>query len=75
MLRTSDTSELTFEEFAARKRADRAALNQLPPDEAQAAAEGILFPRLWQVVDPRELAWPGDLADDLGEADDLCETD
>lgn len=61
--------KLTFEEFEARKRADRERLNRLPPDEAQASADAILQPRLWKVVDPQELAWPGDLADD----DPVCE--
>ena len=56
--------ELTFEEFEARKRANRERLNILPVDEAQAKADSILQPRLWHVVDPRELAWPGDLADE-----------
>jgi len=56
--------ELTFQEFAELKKADRAALLALPPDEAQAAVEQILHPRLWRIENPEQLAWPGDLADD-----------
>ena len=62
---------LSFEQFAELKKADRAELMAMPPDEAQAAAESILQPRLWTVEDPRQLAWPGDLADDVD--DDLQE--
>jgi hypothetical protein len=36
----------------------------LSPDEAQSAVERILYPRLWYIQDRRQLAWPGDLADD-----------
>lgn len=57
-------NEMTFDEFEARKRADRERLSQLPPAEAQAAADAVLQPKLWKVVDSKELAWPGDLADD-----------
>ena len=57
-------SAITLEEFAELKKADRAELAVLPPDEAQAAVEQILHPRLWRIADPRQLAWPGDLADD-----------
>lgn len=59
--------QITFEQFAAQKTADRAELLALPPDEAQAAVEQILHPRLWRVADPAQLAWPGDLADDLAD--------
>ncbi len=57
------------------KRANRAQLAAMPPDEAQAVVEGILQPRLWKIADPRQLAWPADLADDLADdpADDLDE--
>jgi len=55
---------LSFEQFAELERADRAELTAMPPDEAQAAAESVLHPRLWRIEDPRQLAWPGDLADD-----------
>ena len=57
----------SFELFADLKKADRAELMAMPPDEAQAAAESILQPRLWRIEDPRQLAWPGDLADDLDD--------
>lgn len=59
-----DSLEITFEQFEALKNADRAALLALPPDEAQQAVDQILHPRLWRIVDSRQLAWPGDLADD-----------
>jgi hypothetical protein len=62
--REPNRSPITWEEIAALKKADRAELAALPPDEAQAAVEQILFPRLWRIEDPRQLAWPGDLADD-----------
>ncbi|NUQ62977.1 MAG: hypothetical protein HUU20_10835 [Pirellulales bacterium] len=54
---------ITFEQFSRLKEADRAALQALPPDEAQAAVDRILHPRLWIIQDPRQLVWPGDLAD------------
>ena len=57
--------EITFERFAELKKADRAELLALPPEEAQAAVEQILHPRLWRIEDLEQLAWPGDLADDL----------
>jgi hypothetical protein len=60
----SDSCEITFEQFEELKKADRAALLALPPDEAQQAVDQILHPRLWRIVDTRQLAWPGDLADD-----------
>lgn len=55
---------LSFEELAKLKRAHRVELQRLPPDEAQAVVEAILHPRLWRVENPKQLAWPGDLADD-----------
>ncbi|MDA1013830.1 MAG: hypothetical protein O3A00_05175 [Planctomycetota bacterium] len=58
---------ITFEEFARRKQAERLRLNSMPPDEAQREVDGILHPKLWKVVDPKQLDWPGDLADDLEE--------
>jgi hypothetical protein len=54
---------MSFDEFAKLKVADRRALMALAPEEAQAAVEQILHPRLWRVADPEQLAWPGDLAD------------
>jgi len=70
--RNSDSREITFEQFEELKKADRAALLALPPDEAQQAVDQILHPRLWRITDNRQLAWPGDLADDLDDelADD-----
>jgi len=62
--------EMTFEQFAELKKADRAALLALPPDEAQAAVEQILYPRLWRIENPEQLAWPGDLADDLADEEE-----
>jgi hypothetical protein len=56
--------EITFEQFAELKKADRAQLLAMPPDEAQAAVEQILHPRLWRIENLEQLAWPGDLADD-----------
>jgi hypothetical protein len=64
----SDSREITFEQFEELKKADRAALLALPPDEAQQAVDQILHPRLWRIVDTRQLAWPGDLADDPDDA-------
>lgn len=58
------SDELSFEEFAKLKVADRRALMAMPPQEAQAAVEQILHPRLWQVADPAQLTWPGDWADE-----------
>lgn len=66
-----DAAAISFEAFAELKRQDRAALNALPPDEAQAAAEAILNPRLWQIADPRQLEWPGDLAGDSSEESEI----
>ncbi len=58
------------QQFDKMKSTDRAELEALAPDEAQAAVEQILHPRLWHVKDPQQLGWPGDLADsDL--ADDV----
>jgi hypothetical protein len=57
-------SAVSFTEYSAMKRADREELAELPPDEAQALADSILHPRLWQIADPAELIWAGDLADD-----------
>lgn len=53
------------DDVARGKQMNRAELAALTPDDAQAAAEQSLFPRLWQVEDAGQLAWPGDLADDL----------
>ena len=61
----------SLQEFAARlKKQDREALAALPPDVAQAEVDRILLPHLWQVANPEELAWPGDLADDLADEDE-----
>jgi hypothetical protein len=56
--------KLTSEQVARLKREDRAKLSALAPDEAQAEVEAILNPRLWHVADRKQLAWPGDWADD-----------
>jgi hypothetical protein len=61
--RASPSPDL-LKEIVAIKKADREELMAMPPDEAQAAVEQILHPRLWRIQDPRQLAWPGDLADD-----------
>ena len=61
---TDQELPLTDDQFRAMKQADRLALAALPPDEAQALVEALLQPRLWQIDDPSQLAWPGDLADD-----------
>ena len=63
----ADCPEITFEQFAELKKASRAELLALPPDEAQAAVEQILYPRLWRIENPEQLDWPGDLADDLAD--------
>ena len=60
----ANPSAVSFEHFSELKKADRQALAALPPDEAQAAVERILYPRLWQVKDRQQLAWPGDWADE-----------
>ncbi len=52
------------DEFLAWKQADRAGLAALPSDQAQALVESILQPRLWQLADPTELIWLGDLDED-----------
>jgi hypothetical protein len=52
------------EQIAQIRAAQRAELEALPPQEAQALVDSILQPRLWRIVDPRQLEWPGDLADD-----------
>lgn len=62
--------KVTFARSAELKKADRAELGAMPPDEAQAAVEQILFPRLWRIENPEQLAWPGDLADDLADEED-----
>ncbi|HUG92235.1 MAG TPA: hypothetical protein VML55_15445 [Planctomycetaceae bacterium] len=55
----------SLQELAARlKKQDREALAALPPEAAQAEVDQILLPHLWQVTDPSQLAWPGDLADE-----------
>ena len=61
---TVTKTSATFEELAELKKARRAELATMPPDEAQALVESVLQPRLWRIEDPRQLAWPGDLADD-----------
>lgn len=67
----SEVSESILEMAARLKEADRQALAALPPEVAQAEVDKILFPRLWHVADPAQLAWPGDLADeDDGLGDD-----
>ena len=68
--RDADCQEITFQQFAELKKADRAELRAMPPDEAQAAVEQILFPRLWRIENPEQLAWPGDLADDLADEEE-----
>jgi protein-tyrosine-phosphatase len=62
-LNQSLPSAVSFTEYSAMKRADRDELAKLPPDEAQALVDSVLRPRLWQVADPAQLTWPGDLAD------------
>lgn len=59
----SSELSLSWEEFAALKRADREELAKLPPGEAQALVDAVLHPELWKVSDPAQLVWPGDLAD------------
>jgi hypothetical protein len=59
-----DSREITFQLFDELKKADRAALPALLPDEAQQAAEQIMHPRLWRIENSAQIAWPGDLADD-----------
>jgi hypothetical protein len=49
------------------KRADRARLSELSPDQAQQQAEAILDPNHWKVADLKELEWPGDLGDALDD--------
>lgn len=56
-------------EIAELKKADRAEMAAMPSEEAQAAVDDILHPHLWRITDPRQLAWPGDLADDKDEDD------
>ncbi len=58
-----DRPAISFQEFSRLKEADRAELQAMPPEEAQAAVDRILHPRLWTIQDPRQLIWPGDLAD------------
>ena len=65
---TDHEAPFSADEFLAWKQADRAELAALPRDEAQALVESILQPRLWQIADPTELIWPGDLAEE-----DECE--
>jgi len=55
--------EVTRESLLELKKADRAQLVALPPNDAQAAVETVLHPRLWRIVDRQQLSWPGDLAD------------
>lgn len=42
----------TIAEIAELKKADRAELAAMPPEEAQAAVDEILRPHLWRVADP-----------------------
>jgi hypothetical protein len=42
-------------------------VRELSPDEAQAAAEQVLYPRLWKIADPRQLVWIDEFADDSDE--------
>jgi hypothetical protein len=53
-----------FDALESLKLANQAELEAMPPAEAQAAVDCILYPRLWRVADDRQLPWPGDLADD-----------
>ena len=62
-----DAASPSIAELLALKEVHRAELLAMPPDEAQALVESILHPRLWRVADPRQLAWPGDLADDVDD--------
>ena len=59
-----DKPESLLDLAARLKREDRQGLAALPPDVAQAEVDRILFPRLWRIADPSQLAWPGDLADE-----------
>jgi hypothetical protein len=47
--------------FSELKTADRAALSAMPPDEAQAAVNAILQPRLWQTSPSQGPAWKCEL--------------
>jgi hypothetical protein len=55
---TPDPPSRATRRFAQWKAADRAELGEMPPEEAQAAVDAILQPRLWHVEDPRQLAPP-----------------
>lgn len=56
--------EVTRDELMELKKADRDELNAMSPNDAQAAVEAVLHPRLWQIENSEQLSWPGDLADD-----------
>jgi hypothetical protein len=56
--------EAGIQAFTELKRVHRHQLLSLPPDEAQADVECILYPRLWRVENAKQLDWPGDWADE-----------
>ena len=50
---------ISLQRLKALKEQERARLQALPPEEAQAIADGILHPRLWQLA-RGQVAWPGE---------------
>jgi hypothetical protein len=50
------------------KMQQRSALGDMDPRLAQEMAQSVFNPRQARVVDPRQLSWPGDLADAWDEA-------
>jgi hypothetical protein len=56
--------EVTRDELLELKKAGREELDAMSPNDAQAAVETVLHPRLWQIENREQLTWPGDLADD-----------
>jgi hypothetical protein len=56
-------SETLLERVQAMKIADRERLAKLEPEQAQAEVNAVLVDLKWEVCNPKELIWPGDLGD------------
>ena len=70
MSQSDDPQDESLLAYAARiKMADRLRLWQLDPQQAQAEVDRVLSPAKWQVSDPSQLLWQGDLGDEPDDPD------
>jgi hypothetical protein len=66
---TQPPRETLLESVQATKVADRQRLAKLKPEQAQAEVDAVLVDLQWEVCDPSELVWPGNLGDSAESPD------